>query len=89
MYHWWNINSEEKMSMEITIDVIDKGALRLLRDMEFMKLIRLKTFSVKEQEKSQKLSQKFAGTLHLSDEQYEDFQTTLDKGRNEWERSIY
>jgi len=71
--------------MEITIDVIDNGALRLLQDMEFLKLIRLRTPRVKEQ----KLSQKFAGTLHLSDEQYENFQTALEKGRNEWERNIY
>ena len=72
-------------NMEITIDIIDNGALRLLHDMELLKLIRLTPPRVKEQ----KLSQKFAGALHLSDEQYEDFQTTLEKGRNEWERSIY
>jgi hypothetical protein len=36
--------------MEITVDVIDKGALRLLHDMEFLKLIRVKTPIVKEKQ---------------------------------------
>jgi len=73
--------------MEITVDVIDKGALRLLHDMEFLKLIRVKTPIVKENQKEKKLSEIFAGALHLSDEQYEEFQMTLTQGRNEWERS--
>jgi hypothetical protein len=75
--------------MEITVDVIDKGALRLLHDMEFLKLIRVKTPAVKGKKKEEKLSEKFAGALHLSDEQYEEFQMTLTQGRNEWERNIY
>jgi rRNA processing protein Krr1/Pno1 len=75
--------------MEITIDIIDKGALRLLHDMEFLKLIKLKTPVVKERQKEKKMSERFAGTLHLSDEQYEEFQMTLTQGRNEWERNIY
>jgi hypothetical protein len=75
--------------MEITVDIIDTGALPLLRDMEFLKLIRVKTPIVKEKKKSLKLSERFAGALHLSDEQYEDFQMELNKNRNEWERNIY
>ncbi|GHT50525.1 hypothetical protein AGMMS49982_06010 [Bacteroidia bacterium] len=75
--------------MELTIDVIDSGALRLLRDMEFLKLIRFQMPVVKEKKKTLKLSQKFAGALHLSDEQYENFQTALKTGRDEWERNIY
>jgi hypothetical protein len=75
--------------MEITVDIINNGALHLLRDMELLKLIKVKTPTIKENKKSQKLSERFAGTLHLSDEQYEDFQMTLRKDRNEWERNIY
>jgi hypothetical protein len=63
--------------MEITVDVIDKGALRLLHDMELLKLIRLKTPIVKEEQQGERLSERFAGALHLSDEQYEEFQMTL------------
>jgi hypothetical protein len=75
--------------MEITVDVIDKGALRLLHDMEFLKLIRVKTPIVREKQEEKKLSERFAGALHLSDEQYEEFQRTLTQGRNEWEQNIY
>ncbi|MDR0844466.1 MAG: hypothetical protein LBN71_04535 [Tannerella sp.] len=75
--------------MEVTVDIIDNGALRLLHDMELLKLIRVKTPVIKEKKKTLKLSEKFAGALHLSDEQYENFQMTLKKGRDEWERSIY
>jgi hypothetical protein len=75
--------------MEVTVEVIDKGALRLLRDMEFLKLIQVKTPVVKKKKKTLNLSAKFAGALHLTDEQYENFQTTLKEGRDEWERRIY
>jgi hypothetical protein len=75
--------------MEVTIDIIDNGAMRLLHDMEFLKLIRVKTPVVKEKKKSLKLSEKFAGSLHLSNEQYEHFQNTIQESRDEWERSIY
>jgi hypothetical protein len=40
-------------------------------------------------EKKQKLSERFAGALHLTDKQYNNFQTQLLENRNEWERSIY
>ncbi|MDR0864440.1 MAG: hypothetical protein LBO74_05850 [Candidatus Symbiothrix sp.] len=75
--------------MEITIDIIDNGALRFLRDMEFLKLIQVRKPVVKEKKKALKLSEKFAGALHLSDEQYADFQTYIKEGRDEWERNIY
>ncbi|GHT45246.1 hypothetical protein AGMMS49965_22030 [Bacteroidia bacterium] len=57
--------------------------------MEFLKLIRFQMPVVKEKKQTLKLSQKFAGALRLSDEQYEDFQTALKTGRDEWERTIY
>jgi hypothetical protein len=75
--------------MEVMVDIIDNGALRLLHDMEFLKLIRVKTPVIKEKKKALKLSEKFAGALHLSDEQYENFQMTIKRDRDEWERSIY
>jgi len=40
-------------------------------------------------EKRQKLSERFAGALHLTDEQYNNFQTEILEIRNEWERNIY
>ena len=39
--------------------------------------------------KKQKLSERFAGALHLTEEQYNNFQIELLENRKEWERSIY
>jgi len=39
--------------------------------------------------KEQRLSERFAGTLHLTDEQYNNFQAQLLENKNEWERNIY
>ena len=38
--------------------------------------------------KQQKLSERFAGALQLTEQQYNDFQTHLSEIRNEWERNI-
>ena len=40
-------------------------------------------------EKQQTLSERFAGSLHLTDEQYNNLQAQLLESRNEWERNIY
>jgi len=42
-----------------------------------------------EEMKIRKLSKRFAGALQLTDEQYTDFQSSIQKGRAEWERNIY
>jgi len=69
--------------MEYTIDVINKNALPLLYDMAKMRFIRMRPSTA-----PQKLSQKFAGTLHLTDREYDDFHNYLKSSRNEWERNI-
>jgi hypothetical protein len=75
--------------MTLTIDLINSGALNLLRDMERLNLIRVnppvKTGMVPEV----RFSERFAGALHLSGEKYAAFQNALRKGRAEWERDIY
>ncbi|WP_257670954.1 hypothetical protein [Parapedobacter tibetensis] len=38
--------------------------------------------------KTQRLSQKYAGSLNLTDDQYADFQNQVTEGRKEWERDI-
>jgi hypothetical protein len=75
--------------MTLSIDLIDSGALNLLRDMERLNLIRVNTVPQKEAEMRGKLSERFAGSLHLSASKYAAFQDTLREGRNEWERDIY
>lgn len=38
--------------------------------------------------KVQKLSEKYAGSLNLTNEQYTAFHNQISEGRNEWERDI-
>jgi hypothetical protein len=71
------------------IDVLNNDALRLLRDMEYLRLIRLRAETGESQTQRQSLSERFAGALHLSGKQYEEFQTALKTSRSEWERNIY
>ena len=44
------------------------------------------TTSIKQK---QKISERFAGALHFTEEEYNNFQTQLLENRNEWERNIY
>jgi hypothetical protein len=73
----------------VTIDLIDSGALNLLREMERLNLIRVnppeKTIAMSKG----RLSERFAGALHLSAEKYAAFQNALNEGRSEWERDTY
>jgi hypothetical protein len=73
----------------MTIDVLNNDALRLLRDMEYLRLIRMRAEKEESKKNTQSLSERFAGALRLSDKQYEEFQTALKKSRDEWERNIY
>ncbi|GHU21000.1 hypothetical protein FACS1894164_00160 [Spirochaetia bacterium] len=68
--------------MEILVDIVDDNALCLLRDMEVLNLIQLKIPVIEKQK--HKLSDKFAGALHLSDEQYENFQAAIKMDRDNW-----
>jgi hypothetical protein len=72
----------------MSIDILNNDALRLLHDMEYLRLIRMRTETDESKTKQQSLSERFAGALHLSNEQYEEFQTALEKSRSEWERNI-
>ena len=72
------------MMKTITIQFNDNKALKLLEDLEALNLIQI----IKPVSDHQELSKKFAGALHLSDEQYNEFQRHLDQSRNEWERDI-
>jgi hypothetical protein len=86
--------------MTLAIDLIDSGALNLLRDMERRNLIRVNPPELFVQETpppytpeggrpKQAVSRRFAGALRLSAERYAAFQNALQKGRNEWERDTY
>jgi hypothetical protein len=69
----------------MSIDILHNDALRLLRDMEYLRLIRMRTAPDENAGARQRLSEQFAGALHLSAEQYEEFQTEVKKSRSEWD----
>ena len=75
--------------MIVTIEIIQKGALDLLSSMERLDLIRVKTPIKKALGEHEKLSERFAGALRLSDANYQAYQNTLQKGRDEWNRDTY
>jgi len=68
--------------MTITVEVINDGALSLLSDMEGLDLIRINTPANNIAVERKKLSEQFAGALHLSDAGYEAYQNTLREGRD-------
>ena len=75
--------------MIITVEVINDGALSLLSDMEGLDLIRINTPAKNTAVERKKLSEQFAGAMHLSDAGYEVYQNALREGRDEWTRDIY
>ena len=70
--------------MTVTIEVIRDGAFTLLSDMEGLDLIRINAPVKIAANEKRKLSEQFAGTLHLSDAAYNTYQNALREGRNEW-----
>lgn len=68
----------------ISIEIINKKALRILNDMEQQQLIRLKKDSGKPPHKKNS----FAGKLQLTDKQYQSFSNHAKNIRNEWEHRI-
>ena len=77
------------MNQIVTVEVIRDGAFTLLSDMEGLNLIRINAPAKNTGLEKKKLSEQFAGALHLSDAGYEAYQNALREGRNEWTRDIY
>ena len=75
--------------MLLTIEVVRDEALNLLSDMERLDLIRVNSFERNGTAPEEKLSQQFAGALHLSDTAYDAYQNALREGRNEWRKDVY
>jgi hypothetical protein len=68
--------------MTLTVDLVDSGALKLLRDLESLNLIRVNPPETAAAPEG-KLSKRFAGALRLSAEKYAAFQSALQEGRSE------
>ena len=74
--------------MLVTVELIRDEAINLLSDMERLDLIKLNTPIKSSTMPDKNLSQRFAGALHISDENYEVYQNTLCEERKEWNRDI-
>ena len=68
----------------ISIEIINKKALPILKDMEQKKLIKLKKDSNNPVHKKNS----FIGKLHLTDKEYQSFSNYAKNIRNEWEHRI-
>jgi len=69
---------------QLTIEVIDKNTLKLIEDLESMKLIRVLRGKTKTNKK--KLSERLAGSI--SSVQAKAWEKELEKMRGEWQRDI-
>ena len=67
----------------ILLQINNNKAYKLIEDLEALHIVKV----LKKSASSKiKLSEKFAGSLNLSDEEYNNFQNSLTQARNEWER---
>lgn len=69
----------------ILLQINNNKAYKLIQDLEDLDIVKILQTNSKPQES---LSKKFADSLNLTDEQYEQFQQSVVDGRDEWERNI-
>ena len=69
----------------ILLQINDPNAYKLIEDLEALHLVKVLE---KKTEPKKKLSERFAGSLKLTEEQYNGFQDAISEGRNEWNRDI-
>jgi uncharacterized protein YlbG (UPF0298 family) len=69
----------------VLLQISNDKVYKLIEDLEaldFVKILKVDKGS------NETLHEKFAGSLNLSDEEYNKFQDELIRGRNEWEQDI-
>lgn len=69
----------------ILLQINNDKAYKLIEDLEALDIVKILK---KSNESKVKLSERFAGSLNLSDEEYNNFQKSINESRNEWERDI-
>jgi len=77
--------------MTVTVEIINDKALNLLSDMEQLDLIKviIPQQTVPSLHLNTYANLDLARSLKLSDKQYENYQKTLQEGRDEWDRNIF
>ncbi|RRN76566.1 hypothetical protein EIM50_24035 [Pseudoxanthomonas sp. SGD-10] len=71
----------------VLLEIKNDKAYQLLKDLEDLKIIKVLNRATKT-DKQLPLSEQFAGSLKLSEEDYDRFQQHLNEVRNEWDRNI-
>jgi hypothetical protein len=69
----------------VLLQINNDKAHKLLEDLEALQIVKVLN---KSRQSKEKLSARFAGSLKLSDEDYNSFQESIIKGRSEWESDI-
>lgn len=69
----------------VLLQITNKKAYKLIQDLEELDIVKILK---KTPESKESLSKKFAGSLNLTDKQYEEFQQHVTDSRNEWNRDI-
>ena len=73
----------------VLVEITDKRAYQFLQGLEELNVIRLIDKNEKETEaKQESATAGFRGALHLTEEQYTDFQKHAIEIRNEWHNNI-
>jgi CTP-dependent riboflavin kinase len=68
----------------LLIQLTNQKAAKLIQDLEDLQIIKV----LSKGSSQEKLSDKFRGSLNLTDQEYNDIQHQLTDMRNEWERNI-
>ena len=69
----------------VLLQINNDKAYRLIDDLAALNIVKVLK---KTSEPKKKLSDRFAGSLNLSDEDYNNLQNSITQSRNEWERDI-
>lgn len=69
----------------VLLQINDKNAYKLTENLEALDLVKVLEKNI---EPKKKLSERFAGSIKLTDAEYNDFQNSITEGRNEWNRNI-
>jgi hypothetical protein len=69
----------------VLLQINNNKAYKLIADLEALDIVKVLKKSTRS---TKKLSERFAGSLNLSDEEYNKFQDSITQGRNEWEKDI-
>lgn len=69
----------------VLLQINDQNAYKLIEDLEALHLVKVLEKHVPSKTK---LSARFAGSLKLTDEQYDNFQKSVTELRNEWNKDI-